>query len=38
MANYVQESDKNFSYVYSCELSIPFRIKMLVLQIYVLNL
>lgn len=28
MANYVQEAKDKFYYVYSCELDIPFRIKM----------
>ena len=30
MANYVQEAKDKFSYVYSCEVDIPFRIKMYV--------
>lgn len=28
MANYVQEAKDKFSYIYSCEVDIPFRIKM----------
>ena len=30
MANYLQEAPDKFHYVYSCELNIPFRIKMCV--------